>query len=60
MPKYYVHYSMLGSGVLEIEAENEEEADDLAFDKTTEELIEGCDFKRGLSVDHIEEAYNDE
>jgi hypothetical protein len=55
MPKYYVEYTIMGGGSLEIEAANEEEADELAFDTSTEDLLENADFKGGFSVDSIEE-----
>lgn len=54
MAIFNITYTMMGSGVIQVEAENAEEAENLAFDFKTEELLDCADFKGGFSVDDIE------
>jgi len=54
MATYDVTFTLMGSGVIEVEAETKEAAEDIVFDMTTEQLIECADFDGGFSVDEIE------
>jgi hypothetical protein len=54
MATYRVTFTMMGSGVIEVEAKTRQAAEDMVFDMTTEQLIEWADFDGGLSVDDVE------
>lgn len=54
MAIFNITYTMMGSGVIQVEAENAEEAENLAFDLKTDELLDNADFNGGFSVDDIE------
>jgi hypothetical protein len=51
MKTFCLTYSLIGSGVVEIAARNEEEAKELLFNMSQEELIEAADFSDGIVVD---------
>jgi hypothetical protein len=51
MKTFCLTYSLIGSGVVEIVARNEEEAKELLFNMSQEELIEAADFSDGIVVD---------
>ena len=53
MKTYFVNYSMLGGGVLEIVANSAYEADSIAMDVSMEILMRTTDFGGGFSIDHI-------
>ena len=54
MTTYRVTFTMIGCGVIEVEAKTRQAAEDMVFDMSTEQLIEWADFDGGLSVDEIE------
>jgi hypothetical protein len=55
MPTFEINFSLMGSGEVEIEANDAEHAEELLFDYSTEDLIEMCDFDDGLQLDSIDE-----
>ena len=55
MKTYYFHYSLLGSGVLEVKANSLEEADILVMNVSDEILVSETDFKRGLKIEYVED-----
>ncbi len=55
MPTFEIYFSLMGSGVVEIEANDAEHAEDLLVDYSTDELIEMCEFDDGLQLDSIDE-----
>lgn len=55
MKSYYFHYSLLGVGVLEVKADSLSDADSLVMDVSDEILMDQTDFKRGLTIDYIED-----
>jgi len=52
---FEIYFSLTGSEVVEIEANDAEHAEDLLFDYSTEDLIEMCEFDDGLHIYSIEE-----
>lgn len=56
MPIYSVRFTMMGQGIVEVEAENEDHADSLVTDWSLEELIEATDFDGGLTADEVEKV----
>jgi len=60
MKTYFVNYSLLGSGVLEIVANSAYEADSIAMDVSMEILIRTTDFGDGFSIDNIEDEHGNE
>lgn len=56
MPIYSVRFNMMGQGIVEVEAENEDHADSLVTDWSLEELIEATDFDGGLTADEVEKV----
>jgi hypothetical protein len=54
MRNYLITYSILGSGQLIIRAKNEELAEDILFDMSTEDLLSEADFSDSLRLDLIE------
>ena len=55
MKTYYFHYSLLGSGVLEVKANSLDEADSLVMNVSNEILMSETDFKRGFSIEYVED-----
>ena len=60
MKTYFVNYSMLGGGVLEIVANSAREADSIAMDVSMEILMRTTDFGGGFSIDHIDDEHGNE
>jgi len=60
MKTYYVNYSLLGSGVLEIVANSSSEAESIAMDLSDEILIREADFSDGFAIDDIEDDEGNE
>ena len=55
MPTFEIYFSLMGSGVVEIEANDVEHAEELLVDYSTDELIEMCEFDDGLQLHSIDE-----
>lgn len=55
MKVYIVNYSVLGSGSLEILANNKSEAEELVSNMSYEEIKDDVCFDDGLSIDYIED-----
>ena len=55
MKTYYFHYSLLGGGVLEVKANCLGDADLVVMNVSNEILMEQTDFKRGLSIEYVED-----
>lgn len=54
MAIFNVTYTMMGSGVIQVEANTADEAENMAFNFETEELLNCAEFKGGFSVDYVE------
>lgn len=56
MKKFYVNYSLLGSGTLVVMAKNIKEVEEIVWRDITDEILKReTDFKRGLSIEGIED-----
>ena len=56
MPIYNVTFSIMGTGTIEMEANNKAEAENKLLDMTTEQLIEFVDFSDGLNIEEVEKS----
>jgi hypothetical protein len=56
MPIFQVRFTVMGQGLVEVDAENEEHAENLVTGMTTEDLLAETDFSDGLVVDDVERA----
>lgn len=50
MATYDIHYSMIGSGDIEIEAESREAAEKIFENMPMTELFSKCNFKHGVDI----------
>jgi len=50
MAKFEVSYTMVGGGDIEVKASSLEDAESIVNNMTTQELLDNCDFKRGLMI----------
>lgn len=55
MKKFEVYFSLLGSGVIEIEAESAEDVENILFHFETSELIELAEFDDSLEIESVDE-----
>ena len=54
MNTYEVTYSLLGSGTVEIVARSKEQAEEIVFDWSDDQLIANANFHKSLEIESIE------